>query len=101
MNKPSAAPINALDLPLWCAATGAVMGQVVLGMSARQPDAFKGGVLALIFVLAGAASLLMLMTHLHQTRWRRERPLPVKTWVLALSAGLLATIYFQSAAPTV
>ena len=94
MNKPPAAALPfALNPTLCCVASGAFIGQVVLALAAaRRDDPFAGLALSLIFMLAAAASLLLLLTHLHQAPGRRQ-PVPLKTWLWALSGGLLGTLY--------
>jgi hypothetical protein len=95
MRTPSAKPLPAFTAyqRLLCLATGGVLGQMVMGIAARHNGSALGLSYALVLVLSGAASLALLLKHLHLERQPRGKPAPMQTWLLMLSSGVLGSIY--------
>lgn len=98
MRPSSAKPLPAFIAyqQLLCLATGGVLGQMVMGIATRHNGSALGLSYALVLVLSGAASLALLLKHLHIERQPRGRsaPAPMQAWLLLLGAGVLGSIYF-------
>lgn len=77
---------------LACMASGLMLGQIVLGLARQHDGALVGLVCALVFVLAGGASVLSLLQHLHTAQQPRGKRAPTRAWLLALGAGLMGSM---------
>lgn len=92
--QPKALPMISTDR-LMAASLGALMGQLVLGISIHHGGSLMGLIVALVFVVSGGVSFTLFMTHRHlQSRPRTERA-PIQSWLLFLGAALLASIHFS------
>ena len=97
MSKPALPAVTRVPNQLLaCAASGLLLGQVVLGLATQHDGALVGLVCALIFVLAGGASVLLVLRHLHTEQQPGGTPAPTRAWLLALGAGVLASIHLGS-----
>jgi len=94
MSKSSATPFAVSPKTLACAATGLLMGQMVMGISAFHNGSIVGLTLALVFVLSGGASLALFLNHRHVMQRPRTEPAPIQAWLLTLGAAMIASIWF-------
>lgn len=93
MHKPATPPVTrAPNQLLACLASGLMLGQVVLGLARQHDGSLLGLVCALVIVLAGGASVLSLLQHLHTAQQPRAKPAPTRAWLLALGAGVLGSM---------
>ena len=94
MSKSSASPFPVSPKSLACAATGLLMGQMVMGIAAFHNGSIIGLTLAMVFVLSGGASLAMFLNHRHVTQRPRTEPAPIQGWLLTLGAAMIASIWY-------
>jgi hypothetical protein len=94
MTKPPVSTVLMSQKNAACAGTGLLMGQIVMGISAFHNGSIVGLTLALVFVLAGGASLALFLSHLHVERHARTVPAPVQAWLLTLGSAFIASIWF-------
>ncbi len=101
MHKPATPPVRPPVTPpvtrvasqlLACMAWGLMLGQVVLGLARQHDGALLGLVCALVVVLAGSASVLSLLQHLHTAQQQHGKRGPTRAWLLALGAGVLGSM---------
>jgi len=87
---PAATPLVSKEA-LIALMTGLVMGQVVSAIAIHHDRSMLGLVLALVFVLSGSASLMLLMSS-----WSQRSGVPrqglVYGWIAALGGGLLMSL---------
>lgn len=81
---------------LLCAGIGLLLGRAVLAIAARHGGSTLGLVLALVFVLSSGASTTLVLAHRHAERRPRTEPAPLRAWLLAQGAGLLAAVHGQA-----
>jgi len=95
MRTPSVKPLPAFIAyqQLLCLATGGLLGQMVMGIATRHNGSALGLSYALVLLVSGAASLALLLKHLHIERHARSKPAPMQAWMLLLSAGVLGSFY--------
>ncbi len=72
---------------------GLMLGQVVLALAMHHGRSVEGLGFAVVFLVAGAASVACWLTHRHQTRRPRDEPAPVSIWLLALALGVMASMW--------
>ncbi len=72
---------------------GLMLGQIVLAMALHHGRSVEGLGFALVFLVAGGASVACLLAHRHQQRRPRDEPAPIRLWLTALAVGVLASIY--------
>lgn len=89
---PSAGIAAALPSTAASGAAGLMLGQIVLALAMHHGRSVEGLGFALVFLLAGAASVTCLLAHRHQQRRPRSEPAPMRLWVGALALGVLASI---------
>lgn len=94
MSKSSASRFPVSPKSLACAATGLLMGQMVMGIAAFHDGSIVGLALALVFVLSGGASLALFLNHHHVTQRPRTEPAPIQAWLLTLGAAMIASFWF-------
>ncbi len=97
MSKP---PVPALPQPspramLAAGLAGLLLGRIVMGLSVRHEGSAGGLLVALVFLVAGAASVTLFLHHFHQQRRGPDVPAPTQTWLMTLAAGVLAAIHFD------
>lgn len=99
MSKPparAAAPLSPTKL-VAAGFAGLLLGRIVMGLSVRHEGSAGGLLIALVFLLSGAAAVTLFLHHLHQKRRGRDVPAPTQTWLVTLAAGVLASIHFDAA----
>lgn len=98
MNKPTARalPASSPASLLSAGIAGLLLGRIVMGLCARHEGSVGGLLVALVFLVSGAASVTLFLHHLHQQRRGREVPAPTQTWLVTLAAGVLAAVHFDS-----
>ena len=74
---------------------GLLLGRIVMGLSVRHEGSAGGLLVALVFLVSGAASVTLFLHHIHQQRRGPDVPAPMQTWLLTLAAGVLAAIHFD------
>ena len=74
---------------------GLLLGRMVMGLSARHEGSAGGLLVALVFLVAGAASVTLFLNHFHLQRRGPDAPAPTQTWLMTLAAGVLAAIHFD------
>lgn len=74
-------------------AAGLMLGQIVLALALHHERSVEGLGFALVFLLAGAASVACFLSHRHQQRRPRTEPAPLRLWLAMLALGVLASIY--------
>lgn len=97
MSKP---PAQTLPLPstrtlLAAGLAGLLLGRIVMGLSVRHEGSTGGLLVALVFLVAGAASVTLFLHHFHQQRRGADVPAPTQSWLMSLAAGVLAGIHFD------
>lgn len=75
-------------------AAGLVFGRVVMGLAARHHGSTAGLVVSLVFLIAATMSVTLFLVHWH-AQHRRTEPAPIQAWVVALGAGLLASMHLD------
>jgi hypothetical protein len=88
---PSRSPLSPALL-LAAAAAGLLLGRGVVGLAMRHEGSVGGLLIALVFLLSGAASATLFLHHVHQQR-RRSVPAPTQAWLLTLAAGVMAAMH--------
>ena len=71
---------------------GLMLGQIVLALAVHHGRSVEGLVYALVFLLAGCASVALFLAHRHQQRRPRDEPAPLRLWVGALALGAFASM---------
>lgn len=71
---------------------GLMLGQIVLALALHHERSVEGLGFAVVFLLAGGASVACLLAHRHQAQRPRDEPAPLRTWVVTLALGVLASI---------
>ena len=96
MSKPTAKSLLPLisNKSLACTASGLVMGQMVMAISAHHNGSIVGLVLALVFVLSGGASVALFLNHRHAEQRPRTEPAPIQAWLLTLGAALMLSVWY-------
>lgn len=94
MSKPPVSTVLMSQKNAVCAASGLLMGQIVMGISAFHNGSIVGLTLALVFVLSGGASLALFLNHLHVERRPRTEPAPIQAWLLTIGAAMIASIWY-------
>ncbi|ANH67534.1 hypothetical protein ABE85_08065 [Mitsuaria sp. 7] len=69
-----------------------MLGQIVLALALHHGRSVEGLGYALVFLLAGGASVACLLAHRHQQRRPRNEPAPLRLWVAALALGVFASL---------
>lgn len=77
-----------------CGLAGLMLGQIVLALAVHHERTVEGLGFALVFLLAGGASVACALAHRHQQRHPRGARAPMGTWLVALAAGVLASLQF-------
>jgi hypothetical protein len=77
------------------AIAGLLLGRIVMGLSVRHEGSAGGLVVALVFLVSGAASVTLFLNHVHQRRRGPGVPAPTVTWLMTMAAGVLAAIHFD------
>lgn len=97
MSKPPAQTLPQLSPRTVLAAglAGLLLGRIVMGLSVRHEGSAGGLLVALVFLVSGAASVTLFLNHLHQQRRGPDVPAPTQAWLLTLAAGVLAAIHFD------
>jgi hypothetical protein len=72
---------------------GLMLGQVVLALAIHHGRTVEGLGFALVFLLAGAASVACFLGHRHQQRRPRTEPAPMQLWLAALAGGVLLSMW--------
>lgn len=73
-------------------AAGLMLGQIVLALALHHGRSVEGLGYALVFLLAGGASVACFLAHRHQQRRPRSEPAPLRLWVGALALGVFASM---------
>ena len=94
MTKPTAISLSPTGSLLTSVTAGLLLGRVVMGLSARHHGSTAGLVVSMIFLIAATASVTLFLTHAHSQR-RSAQPAPIQTWLVALGAGILASIHLE------
>lgn len=93
MNKPArTAASAALSSTAVSGVAGLMLGQIVLALAVHHGRSVEGLGFALVFLLAGGASVACFLAHRHQQRRPREEPAPMRAWLIALALGVMASI---------
>jgi hypothetical protein len=71
---------------------GLMLGQIVLALALHHGRSVEGLGYALVFLLAGGASVACFLSHRHQQRRPRNEPAPLRLWVGALALGVFASM---------
>lgn len=71
---------------------GLMLGQIVLALAAHHARSVEGLGFALVFLVAGGASVACFLMHRHQQRRPREEAAPLRAWLVALALGVLGSI---------
>lgn len=97
MNKPrtQTLPEPSPRAVLAAGLAGLLLGRIVMGLSVRHEGSAGGLLVALVFLVAGAASVTLFLHHFHQQRQGADVPAPTQTWLMTLAAGVLAAIHFD------
>ena len=72
-----------------------LLGRIVMGLSVRHEGSAGGLLVALVFLVAGTASVTLFLHHFHQQRRGPDAPAPTQAWLMTLAAGVLAAIHFD------
>ncbi|MDH0865758.1 hypothetical protein [Mitsuaria sp. GD03876] len=96
--SPRSAAASALSSTAASGVAGLMLGQIVLALAAHHGRSVEGLGFALVFLLAGGASVTCFLAHRHQQRRPRNEPAPMRLWLAALALGVLASIYAVGAA---
>ncbi|WP_423600420.1 hypothetical protein [Roseateles sp. MS654] len=78
-------------------AAGLMLGQIVLALALHHGRSVEGLGFALVFLVAGGASVACFLMHRHQQRRPRQEPAPLRLWLAALALGVLASLYAAGA----
>ncbi|UXH80571.1 hypothetical protein [Roseateles amylovorans] len=92
MNKSSSATASLSSTAL-SGVAGLMLGQVVLALALHHGRSIEGLGFAVVFLLAGAASVACFLTHRHQAQRPRDEPAPVSVWLIALALGVIASLW--------
>ncbi|WP_067064601.1 hypothetical protein [Roseateles chitosanitabidus] len=93
MSKPvRTAASAALSSTAISGVAGLMLGQIVLALAVHHGRTIEGLGYALVFLLAGGASVACFLAHRHQQRRPREEPAPMRAWLVALALGVVASI---------
>jgi hypothetical protein len=97
VSKPPAQTLTPLSprAVMASAIAGLLLGRIVMGLSVRHEGSAGGLVVALVFLVSGAASVTLFLNHMHQQRRGSDVPAPTVTWLMTLAAGVLAAIHFD------
>ncbi|WAC71354.1 hypothetical protein OU995_17385 [Roseateles sp. SL47] len=96
MSKPSSASA-VLSSTAVSGLAGLMLGQVVLALALHHGRSVEGLGVALVFLLAGAASVACFLGHRHQQQRPRTEPAPMRVWIAALGAGVLLSMWQSGA----
>ncbi len=93
MSQPSrTATSAALSSTAVSGLAGLMLGQIVLALALHHGRSVEGLGYALVFLLAGGASVSFFLAHRHQQRRPRDEPAPLRLWVGALALGAFASM---------
>jgi len=94
MSRPArSAASAALSSTAACGLAGLMLGQIVLALAMHHGRSVEGLGFALVFLLAGGASVACFLAHRHQQRRPRDEPAPMRLWLAALAVGVLASMW--------
>ncbi|WP_431286423.1 hypothetical protein [Roseateles chitinivorans] len=71
---------------------GLMLGQIVLALALHHGRTVEGLGYALVFLVAGGASVACFLAHRHQQHRPRDEPAPWRLWVGALALGAFASM---------
>ena len=91
--SPRSAASSALSSTAASGIAGLMLGQVVLALAMHHGRSVEGQGFALVFLLAGGAAVACFLAHRHQQRRPKTEPAPLRLWIAALAAAVLASIY--------
>ena len=77
-------------------AAGLLMGQVVSGIAVHHDGSLLGLTLALVYVLAGSASLMMFLLSWPGRPVARKSPGVLHAWLLVQGVGVLVSLQAQA-----
>ncbi|WP_141100695.1 hypothetical protein [Roseateles aquatilis] len=95
MTKPARAAVSTtLSSTATSGLAGLMLGQGVLALAVHHGRSVEGLGFALVFLLAGAASVACFLLHRHRQHRPRDEPAPMRAWLVALALGVLGSIYW-------
>jgi|GEM_PF-1396801 len=92
MSKSSASTAM-LSSTATCGLAGLMLGQVVLALAIHHGRTVEGLGFALVFLMAGGASVACFLGHRHQQKRPKTEPAPLRLWIAALAVGVMMSMW--------